>query len=182
MLNKYFPVSEPSITDKEVDYVTRAIKSGWVSSIGEYITRFEEKSAQYFNVKYALTTSNGTTALHLALVSLGIKSDDEVIVPDLTFIATANAVSYTGAKPVCVDISKETWCIDPNSVRKAITPKTKAIIPVHLYGYPADMDKVNEIAKEFNLFVVEDAAEAHGALYGNKKVGSLGDMGIFSFY
>jgi perosamine synthetase len=120
--------------------------------------------------------------LHLALVSLGIKEGDEVIVPDLTFIATANVVKYTGATPVFADIDKETWCIFPDDIKKKITPKTKAIIPVHLYGHPADMEPILEIAKEYNLYVIEDCAEAHGAKYKDKKVGSIGHCGVFSFY
>lgn len=181
-MNKFIPVSEPSITQKEIDYVTNAVKSGWVSSLGHYITEFEKKFARYIGVKYALTTSNGTTALHLSLVSLGIKEGDEVIVPDLTFIASANAVAYTGAKPVFVDIDPETWCIDPEAARKAITKKTKGMMPVHLYGHPADMDAINKIALEYELYVIEDAAEAHGAEYKGKRVGSLGTCGTFSFY
>jgi len=179
---KFIPISEPSITDKEADYVLQAVKSGWVSSLGEFITKFEEKFAEYIGVKYALTTCNGTTALHLALVSLGIKEGDEVIVPDLTFVATANAVTYTGAKPVFADVDPETWCIDPDDIKKKITPRTKAIIPVHLYGHPANMDEINKIAKEHNLYVIEDSAEALGAEYKGKKVGSLSDCGVFSFY
>lgn len=181
-MTKFIPISEPSITQKEIDYVTDAVKSGWVSSLGHYINKFEKKFAEYIGVKYALTTSNGTTALHLVLVCLNIKEGDEVIVPDLTFIATANAVAYTGAKPIFVDVDTETWCISPLSIKKAITSKTRAIIPVHLYGHPADMDEINEIAKQHNLYVVEDAAEAHGAEYKGKKVGSLGACGVFSFY
>jgi perosamine synthetase len=178
----FIPISQPSITQKEIDYVTNAIKSRWVSSLGEYIDKFEKKFAEYCGVKYALTTSNGTTALHLALVSLGIKENDEVIIPDLTFIATANAVRYTGAKVVTVDIEEDTLCINPVEIEKAITPNTKAIIPVHLYGHPANMQEINKIAKKYNLYVIEDAAEAHGAEINGKKVGSFGDIGTFSFY
>ncbi len=182
MKNKFIPVSEPSIGKKELNYVIQAVKSGWVSSLGEFINEFEKRFAEYIGVKYALTTSNGTTALHLLLVSLGIKEGDEVIVPDLTFVATANAVAYTGAKPIFVDVDSETWCIDPEDIKKKITSKTRGIIPVHLYGHPADMDPINEIAKEYGLYVIEDAAEAHGAGYKGRKVGSLGDAGVFSFY
>jgi perosamine synthetase len=182
MPEKFIPVSEPTITEKEVEYVTQAVKSGWVSSLGEFINKFEEKFAKFIGTKYALTVTNGTAALHLALVSLGIKEGDEVIIPDLTFIATANAVKYTGATPVFADIDKETWCISPDDIRKKFTPKTKAIIPVHLYGHPADMDPILEIAKEYGLYVIEDCAEAHGAEYKGKKVGSLGNCGVFSFY
>jgi len=181
-MNKFIPISQPSITPKEIDYVTEAIKSGWVSSLGRYIDEFEQKFAEFCGTKYALTTSNGTTALHLSLVALGINSEDEVIIPDLTFIATANAVKYTGAKVVTVDIEEDTLCINPKEIEKVITSKTKAIIPVHLYGHPANMQEINNIAKKYNLFVIEDAAEAHGAEINGKKVGSFGDVGIFSFY
>jgi len=178
----FIPISQPSITEMEINYVNDAIKSGWVSSLGKYINEFEKKFAEFCNVKYALSTCNGTTALHLALIALGIKEGDEVIIPDLTFIATANAVKYTGAKVVTVDIQEDTLCIDPEKIKKSITSKTKAIIPVHLYGHPADMKEIINIAKEYNLYVVEDAAEAHGAEIDKQKVGSLGDIGIFSFY
>ena len=182
MNKKFIPISQPSITQKEINYVTDAIKSGWVSSLGKYIDKFEKNLAEYCETEYALATSNGTTALHLALVALGIKEGDEVIIPDLTFIATANAVKYIGAKAVTVDIEEDTLCINPKEIEKAITSKTKAIIPVHLYGHPASMVEINKIAKKYNLFVIEDAAEAHGAEINGNRVGSFGDVGIFSFY
>jgi perosamine synthetase len=178
----FIPISQPSITQKEIDYVTDAVTSGWVSSLGKYIDIFEETFAAYCGTKYALATSNGTTALHLALVALGIESGDEVIVPDLTFVATANAVKYIGAKVVIVDIDEESLCISPQAIEKAITAKTKAIIPVHLYGHPANMTEINKIAQKYNLLVVEDAAEAHGAEVNGIKVGGLGKAGVFSFY
>ena len=180
--NKFISISSPSITQKEIDFVKDAVESGWVSSLGKYIKIFEDKFAEFCGTKYALATSNGTAALHLAVALLGIKEGDEVIIPDLTFIATANAVSYTGARPVCADIEAETWCIDPKSIRKKITERTKAIIPVHLYGHPADMDGIMNLAKEYKLYVIEDASEAHGARYKNRMVGSIGDLGVFSFY
>jgi perosamine synthetase len=179
---KLIPISKPSITQEEIAYVIDAIQSGWVSSLGKYIELFESQFAQYCGTQYALTTSNGTVALHLALISLGIKEGDEVIIPDLTFIATANAVKYTGATVVPVDIEETTLCINPKAIESAITEKTKAIIPVHLYGHPANMSEINEIAKKHNLFVIEDAAEAHGAEINGKKVGGFGDCAIFSFY
>jgi len=181
-MDKFISISQPSITQKEIKYVTDAIKSGWVSSLGKYIDEFEEKFAKFCGTKYALTTSNGTTALHLTLVALGIKEDDEVIIPDFTFIATGSAVKYIGAKVISVDIEEDTLSIDPKAIERAITSKTKAIIPVHLYGYPADMIEINKIAKKHNLIVIEDAAEAHGATIGNQKVGSFGNAAIFSFY
>ncbi|MGQ9847800.1 MAG: LegC family aminotransferase [Bacteroidales bacterium] len=181
-MKKFIPVSEPSITQREIAYVLDAVKSGWVSSIGKYIDEFETAFAKFCGTKYSVSVSNGTVALHLALVSLGIKEGDEVIVPDLTFIATANTVVHAGAKPVFVDVEEDTWCIDPSSIKKAITNKTRAIIPVHLYGHPADMDEILRIAKEHDLLVIEDCAEAHGAEYRGKKVGAIGDFGAFSFY
>lgn len=181
-MKKFIPLSKPSITPLEIEYVNQAMNSGWISSLGSYINEFEESFAKYCGTKYALTTSSGTTAIHLALVSYGIKAGDEVIIPDLTFIATANAVAYTGAKVVSVDIEKDTLCIDPVQIEKAITENTKAIIPVHLYGHPANTIEINQLAKKYNLLVLEDAAEAHGAEIGGQKTGSLCDCGIFSFY
>ena len=178
----FIPISQPSIAEKEIAYVTDAVSSGWVSSLGKYIDMFEEKFASYCGTKFAVATSNGTTALHLALVALGVTAEDEVRIPDLTFVATGSAVKYIGAKVVTVDIDEDTLCISPEAIRKAITSKTKAIIPVHLYGHPANMEEINKIAKEHNLFVIEDAAEAHGAEVNGKKVGSLSDAGVFSFY
>lgn len=179
---KNFPVASPSIGPQEIEHVLDAVKSGWVSSLGPYIKKFEEAFAKFIGVKYALATTNGTSALHLALLCCGVKRGDEVIVPDLSFIATANAVSYTGAKPVFADIDPETWCIDPQSIRRVISVRTKAVIPVHLYGHPADMDSVARIGREYNVRIIEDAAEAHGAKYKGKKVGGIGNAGIFSFF
>lgn len=179
---RFFPISQPSIGEREVSFVTDAVTSGWVSSIGQYIERFEKAFATFCEAKYALAVSNGTTALHLALASAGVEKGDEVIIPDLTFIATANAVAYTGARVVPVDIDRDTLCIDPRAIRAALTPRTRAIIPVHLYGQPAAMDSIKAIADENGLLVVEDAAEAHGAEYQGRKVGALGDLGMFSFY
>ena len=178
----YIPISRPSITQKEIDYVTDAVKSGWVSSLGTYVNKFEKMFSEYCDTKYALTTANGTVALHLALAALGINQEDEVIVPDFTFVATANAVKYLGAKVITVDIDEETYCISPKAIEKAITSKTKAIVPVHLYGHPANMDEINKIAKNNNVLVIEDAAEAHGAEINGEKVGGLGEAGIFSLY
>jgi perosamine synthetase len=181
-VSDFIPISQPSISSKEIEYVTDAVKSGWVSSLGKYIDIFEENFALFCGTKYAVSTSSGTTALHLILVSLGITAKDEVIVPDLTFVSTANAVKFTGATVVTVDIDETSLCISPDAIENAISAKTKAIIPVHLYGNPANMDEINEIANKYKLFVIEDAAEAHGAELNGKKVGSLGNAGMFSFY
>ncbi|MBK5273616.1 MAG: DegT/DnrJ/EryC1/StrS family aminotransferase [Desulfuromonadales bacterium] len=178
----FIPISQPSITQKEIDYVTDAVKSGWVSSLGKYIDIFEEKFAEFVGTRYAVTASNGTAALHLAVVAHDIGPGDEVIIPDLTFIATANAVQYTGATVVCVDVDKDSLCIDPRKVEEAITDRTRAIIPVHVYGHPADMVSLRRIAQQHGLVVIEDAAESHGAEVLGKRAGSLGNCGIFSFY
>lgn len=182
MEKKRIPVSEPVLGGNEEKYVLECVRSSWISSLGKFIPEFEEKFARFCGSKHGVAVMNGTVALQLALAALGIKEGDEVVVPDLTFVATANAVKYLGAKPVLVDAELSTWNIDPEKIAAAITKKTKAIIPVHLYGHPCDMDAIMRIAKKHSLFVIEDAAEAHGAEYKGKKVGSLGDIGCFSFY
>lgn len=176
------PLAQPELIGNEYKYLFDAFSSTWISSIGEYITRFEDSFSNYCGMRYGVATSNGTTALHLALMALGIGEGDEVIVPDITFAATINAVIYTGATPVIVDIEENSWCIDPKEIQKAITNKTKAIIPVHIYGQPCDMDAIMEIARVHNLYVVEDCAEAHGACFDGKKVGSFGVISCFSFF
>ena len=176
------PVAEPMLGEQELLYVTECVLTGWVSSAGKFVTRFEEVFADYCGTRHAIAVSNGTTALHLALLSLGVGPGDEVIVPSLTFIATANAVVHAGARPVFVDSELETWNLDPALIERAIGPRTRAIIPVHLYGHPADMDPIREIAQRYGLYVVEDAAEAHGARYKGGRVGGIGDLGIFSFF
>lgn len=178
----FIPVAEPLLNGKELEYVADCIRSGWVSSLGKYIKEFEELFAAFCGTRYAVAVSNGTTALHLALVALGIGPGDEVLVPSLTFIATANAVRYTGATPVFCDSESLTWNIDPADIGHRITSHTKAIIPVHLYGHPADMQPILDLAREFELIVIEDAAEAHGAFYQGQRVGSLGLVNAFSFY
>lgn len=175
-------IAEPDLTGNELTYVIDCINSGWISSRGQYIKRFEDRFAKYCKAKYATSVSNGTVALHLALAAAGIKEGDEVIIPNLTFIATANAVRYCNATPVFVDVDNDDLCIDTKEIKKKITKKTKAIIPVHLYGKPCDMDEINKIARKHNLVVIEDCAEALGAEYKGKKVGCLGDIGCFSFY
>lgn len=176
------PVAQPFINQNEIRNVNKCLKDNWISSKGIFIDKFEKEFAKYIKVKYALSCSNGTVGLHLALLALNIKKDDEVILPAFTYIATANAVKYCNAIPVFVDIKKDTWNIDPKEIEKRITKKTKAIIVVHLYGNPANMNKILKIARKYNLYVIEDAAESHGAIYQNKLVGSLGDIGVFSFF
>jgi perosamine synthetase len=178
----YFPVAIPNLNGNEFKYLTDAFMSTWISSSGEYINRFEENFSKYCNTKYGVAVSNGTVAIHLALVALGIGKDDEVIIPDLTFAATINTVIHANATPVIVDVEENSWCIDSKEIEKAITPKTKAIIPVHIYGQSCDMAAIMKIAKKYNLKVIEDCAEAHGAMFDGKKVGSFGDIGCFSFY
>ena len=176
------PIAEPCLGEEELKNVIEAVKSGWISSKGKFIEEFERDFAKYCGVKYSVATANGTVALHLALKALGIGKGDEVIVPALTFVATANAVTYCNAKPVFVDSHPEYWCIDPEKIEEKITKNTKAIIVVHLYGHPCDMDWIKDIAEDKGLYVIEDCAEAHGAEYKGKKVGSFGDIACFSFY
>ena len=178
----FIPVSEPCLGKEEKENVVDCMDTGWISSLGKYIPIFEDNFAKYCNKKYGVAVFNGTVALQLALRALNIGKGDEVIIPNLTFIATANAVSYTGAKPIFVDSEPKTWNIDPEKIESVITSKTKAIIPVHLYGHPCDMDAILKIAKKHNLYIIEDAAEAHGAEYKNKKVGGFGIISCFSFY
>ncbi|MDO8392068.1 MAG: DegT/DnrJ/EryC1/StrS family aminotransferase [Actinomycetota bacterium] len=175
-------LAQPHLAGNERAYVLDCIDSNWISSIGKYVTEFEQRFASFCGVPHAIATNNGTTALHLALVALGLQAGDEVLVPDLTYIATANAVQYCGATPVFVDIDEHTLNIDPALVEAQITPRTKGIIAVHLYGHPADMMALQLIARRHGLWLVEDAAEAHGAEIGGRRVGSLGDCATFSFF
>ena len=176
------PISQPKLSQRELDYVTDAIKSGWVSSLGHYVDKFEESFASFCGSRYAVSVGNGTVGLHLAMKVLGIGAGDEVIMPDLTFVATGNSVMTAGATPIMVDVCRDTWCIDVDKIAAAITPRTRAIIPVHLYGHPADMPAIMALAKKHKLHVIEDAAEAHGAAIAGKRTGSWGDCGVFSFY
>jgi perosamine synthetase len=180
-MNRIF-ISEPSLLGNEKKYVDDCLDSNWISSNGKYITLFEKEFANYCGVRHAIATNNGTTALHLALVGLGLKSGDEVLIPTVTFIATANAVTYCGAKPVLLDVLPNSLNIDPNEIGKKINSNTVGIIAVHLYGHPAKMNEVNDMAKKFGLWVLEDAAESHGATYFDKKVGGLANAATFSFY
>lgn len=180
--NRFIPVCEPTLLGNELKYVTDAVQTGWISSAGKYVTEFEQKFAAYCGCKYGVAVCNGTVALHLALVALGIGKGDEVIIPDFTMIATAFAVCYTGATPVFVDADPDTWNIDTTKIEEKITPRTKAIIPVHLFGLMCDMDAIIAIAKKHNLKVLEDAAEAHGAEYKGRRAGSCSDLAAFSFF
>lgn len=179
---KRISVAVPSLDGNERRYVNECLDSTWISSAGEFITRFERSFAEFCDVKHAVAINNGTTAIHLALVALGVGPGDEVIVPTLTYIATANAATYCHAKPVLVDSEPGTMNIDPKTIEAAITPRTKAIIVVHLYGHAADMDPILEVAQRHGLPVIEDAAEAHGAEYKGRKVGGIGDCATFSFF
>lgn len=176
------PVFEPWLSEQVRRYVLDCVESGWISSLGEYVPRFERAFSRFCGTAHGVATANGTTALHLALATLGIGPGDEVLVPDLTFVATANAVRYTGATPVLVDVDPATWGMDPDQTRRKLTPRAKAILPVHLYGHPVDMDPLLDLARRYGLWVVEDAAEAHGARYKGRRVGGLGHLGCFSFY
>jgi len=178
-------INEPCIDNEEIELVINVLKSGILSNrngSGPLVSKFEKKFANYVKAKYAVAFCNGTAALHAALLSIDVKANDEVIVPSFTFPATANAVVLTGAKPIFADIDKDTYCITSESIQKVITRKTKAIIPVHLYGLPADLDPILEIAKKYDAYVIEDAAQAHGAVYKDKMIGCIGDLTCFSFY
>lgn len=175
-------VAQPKLQGNERKYVLDCLDTNWISSNGKYIGMFEEMFAKFCGVKHAIATNNGTTALHLALVGMDLQPGDEVIIPTVTYIATANAVRYCGATPVLVDVCASTMNIDPADIERKITPRTKGIIPVHLYGHPADMDGVNAIAVKHGLWVVEDAAEAHGAEVNGRRMGSLGHCATFSFF
>jgi perosamine synthetase len=178
----FIPVAAPDLSGNEKAYVLDCLDSTWISSSGKYLDRFEAGFAEFCGVRHAVACSNGTTALHLALVALGVGPGDEVIVPTLTFVATANTVTYCGAQPVFVDAEPDTWTIDPAAIEAKITPRTKGIIVVHLFGHPADMDPINALARRHGLFVLEDAAQAHGAEYRGRRAGSLSDIATFSFF
>jgi perosamine synthetase len=180
--NKFIPVASPVFLGKEKEYLTECIESGWISSNGRFIKLFEEQFAHFCGTQYALSCANGTVALHLALLAFDIQPGDEIIVPSLTYVASANAVAYCRATPVLVDSEPETGNLNTSLIEGKITNKTKGIIVVHLYGHPVDMDAVNAIAGKYGLFVIEDAAEAHGATYKEKRIGTLSDIATFSFY
>lgn len=175
------PLCIPEISGNEWKYVKDCLDTNWVSSAGSYVDRFENNFKEYMGSKSAVVTMNGTAALELALRTLGIGQGDEVIVSSMTFISPVNTIRYVGAEPIFVDICKDTWVMDAEKIEEMITSKTKAIMPIHIYGNPVDIDKVMSIAKKYNLYVIEDATEALGSEYKNKKVGTIGDIGCFSF-
>lgn len=176
------PVLEPLLGGNELEYITDCIKTNWISSQGKYVKKFEDEIKAYTGSQYALAVSNGTVALHLALVSLNIGPGDEVIVPDITFGATLNAVVLAGATPVIIDVDKDTWNMSTELLRKHITKDTKAIMPVHIFGVPCNMPEIMELAKNYNLLVIEDCAEALGSRVNGNHVGTFGDIGTFSFF
>jgi perosamine synthetase len=180
---RFIPVSAPVVGAREIACVEDAVRSGWVSSLGPYIERFERGFAEYCGTRHGVAVSNGTVAIHLALHALGLGPGDEVAVPDLTFAATAHAVLQTGATPVLVDVEPDTGCMDPAALERALSARTRAVVVVHLYGHPADMARLGEVARAHRLALIEDAAEAHGATTpGGARVGSIGVVGAFSFY
>ena len=176
------PVCEPVLDGNEERYVLDCLRTNWISSAGKYIAAFEERFSSYSGGKYGIACSSGTSAIHLALMALGIGQGDEVIIPCFTLIVSANMVILAGARPVLVDADRNTWCINPEKIEEKITPRTRAIMAVHMYGHPCDMDPIMGLARRHRLFVIEDAAEAHGAEYKGRKVGAIGDAGCFSSY
>ena len=182
MESEFIPIAAPDLGKTEEAYVVDAVRSSWISSSGKYVDRFEAMFSEACDAKSAVSVNNGTAALHLAVVALGLQPDEEVIVPSLTYVATANAVRYAHGVPVFVDVDPATWCLDPDRIESAITPRTRGIIAVDLYGHPCDMDRINQIATKFGLWVIEDAAEAHFARYKGRLIGGLADVTTFSFY
>lgn len=174
-------LDSPNLGELEKEYILKAIDSNFVSTVGPFVPEFEEKFAKYLRVTSCVAVQSGTAAIHAALYELGIKEGDEVIVPAITFVATVNPIVYCGATPVFVDIDKDTWDIDPKEIEKSITSKTKAIIPVHLYGNPCDMDEIMKISEKYGLYVIEDATESLGAEYKGRMTGTIGHIGCFSF-
>jgi len=176
------PVNEPRLKGKELAYVTECLQTGWISSEGRFIEAFERGWADYCGMPHAVAVCNGTTALELAVACLDLQRGDEVILPTFTIISCALAVLYNGLTPVLVDSDPRTWCMNISQLEAKITPRTRAIMPVHIYGHPVDMDPVIDLAVRYNLTIIEDAAEAHGAEYKHRRCGSLGDLSCFSFY
>jgi perosamine synthetase len=182
MAERRIPVAAPALVGREREYVLDCLDSTWISSSGSYLRRFESAFAEFCGVSHAVSCCNGTVAVHLALLAHGVGPGDEVIVPTLTYVASANPIVYCGGTPVFVDAEPRTWNMDPERVAEAISPRTKGIVAVHLYGHPVDMDPILELAERHGLWVVEDAAEAHGATYRGRIAGSMGSLATFSFY
>lgn len=182
MANIKYPVYQPSLSGNEKKYVNECLDSTWISSKGKFVDLFQNKFANFIGVEHAAAVCNGTVALHLALEALGIGPGDEVIVPTLTYIASVNAITYTGAKPIFVDSLEDTWQINPDDVENKITKDTKAVLCVHVYGQSCDMDALLSICKNHQLFLIEDCAEAIGTYFKGKHVGTFGDVSTFSFY
>jgi perosamine synthetase len=176
------PVYQPELNGNEKLYVNECLDTTWISSKGRFINEFESKFADFVGVNYAASVSNGTVALHLAMIALGIGPGDEVIVPSLTYISSVNAIVYVGATPIFIDSLPDTWQMDPDDLKRKISVRTKAVMAVHLYGHPCEIELVNEICKTNGLFLIEDCAEALGSKYGNRHVGTYGDISTFSFY
>lgn len=176
------PVCEPTLSGNELKYVQQAVETNWISSAGSFIREFEARFAEACRTRYGIACANGTVALHLAIATLGLEPGDEVILPTFTMIATINAVTYCGATPVLVDNEPDYWQLDVEQVAAKITPRTKAIVPVHIYGHPVDMDPLMDLARQHGITVIEDAAESHGAEYKGRRTGGLGDAASFSFY
>jgi perosamine synthetase len=176
------PVNEPLVGEAESKYVLECLRTGWISSEGRFIHEFEDRWAAYCGMSHGVAVSNGTVALEIAMACLNLQPGDEVILPSFTIISCAQAVTMCGLKPVLVDSDPRTWCMDVTQVEAKITPRTRAIMPVHIYGHPVDMDPLIELARKYNLIIIEDAAEVHGAEYKGRKCGGLGDLGCFSFY
>jgi perosamine synthetase len=181
-MNIRFPVYQPSLNGNEKKYVQECLDSTWISSKGKFIKRFEENFSNFTGINHSVSVSNGTVALHVALLALEIGKDDEVIVPTFTYIASVNSISYTGAKPVFVDSDPKTWQIDTKKIEERISQKTKAIMAVHIYGHPCEMDALKKIADKNKLFIIEDCAEGIGSYYKEKHVGQIGDISTFSFF
>ena len=177
-----YPVYQPSLGTKEKENVLECLDSTWISSKGKFITQFENSFSEFIGVKHSATVCNGTVAIHVALLALGIGEGDEVIVPSFTYVASVNAIRYTGAKAVFIDSDLLTWQMDPTKIEDKITTKTKAILVVHLYGQPCEMDSILNIAEKHNLYIVEDCAEAFGSLYKGKHLGTFGNISTFSFF
>lgn len=181
-MSEYIPVNEPLLEGNEKKYLNECIETGWISSEGPFVTKFEDEMSKYVNRKYGISVSNGTVALDLAVAALDLQPGDEVIMPAFTIISCANAIIRNNCVPVLIDSDPVTWNMDVTQIEGKITPKTRAIMVVHIYGLPVNMDPIIEIAKKYDLFIIEDAAEMHGQTYNGKKCGSFGDISIFSFY